>query len=109
MTSTLQEGLLLEGHTRGAEDLAVAGTLRGSLELEGHLDVHPGGAVEAEARVHSAAVAGRLSGRLAARDCVVLQAGCQVDAELAVSRLIMEPGCRFTGRVVMDVPLPEGL
>lgn len=107
-TCVIGRGITIKGTVRGAEDVVVEGTLEGRLELQHHLLVETGGRVRAEVQVRTAAIAGALDGTVTA-EAVALHAGSVVTAELTAPRIIIEDGARFTGRITMDVPLPEDL
>jgi cytoskeletal protein CcmA (bactofilin family) len=54
-------------------------------------------------------VSGTIDGDVTSRGAVTLRAGGSVRGAITASRIAVEDGARFTGRIEMDVELPAGL
>lgn len=104
--AVISKGVRVKGTLRGAEALAVQGTLEGRVELRSHLVVQAGGRVDGDVVVDELSVHGALTGTVVARERVVLAPGAQVQADLRAPRVLIHGGAHFRGRIEMDVPLP---
>jgi cytoskeletal protein CcmA (bactofilin family) len=106
---TIGSRITIRGNLTGDEDLVVEGRVEGAVALAKHLTVAPGGVVEAEIQVEDLTVDGAVTGEVEATRSVVISDGARVAGNLRAPRLVIEDGARFKGRVMMDVPLPEGV
>lgn len=103
------KGTRIVGRVTGDGDLTVEGRIEGELGLRGRLVVAPGGLVAAPVQVESVVVEGIIEGDVDARDAVQLRPSGSVQGSIRAQRFSLEDGARFTGRIDMDVDLPDEL
>ncbi len=92
----------VRGRIAGDEDLVVHGRVEGEIDLRGVLRVEAGGVVRAAVRVTAARVRGVVVGDIVASDLVHLAATAQVMGDVRAPRLVIEPGARVAGAVVVE-------
>jgi cytoskeletal protein CcmA (bactofilin family) len=97
------------GRLTGDGDLLVEGRIEGEVSLRGNLSVTEGGVIVAPVEAGDVTVSGSVDGDVTARGAVTLRAGGTVRGAITASRIAVEDGARFTGRIEMDVELPPGL
>ncbi len=97
------------GRLTGDGDLVVEGRVEGEVTLEGHLHVAEGGVVAAPVSATDLTVEGSVDGDVEVRGAVVLRATGMVRGSIRASRVSLEEGAKFTGRIEMDVELPAEL
>lgn len=97
------------GRLTGDGDLVVDGRVEGEISLRGSLSVGEGGVVAAPVEAADVTVTGMIDGDVNARGAVTLRAGGTVRGAITATRIAVEEGARFTGRIEMDVELPAGL
>jgi cytoskeletal protein CcmA (bactofilin family) len=97
------------GRLSGDGDLNVDGRVEGEISLRGNLSVGEGGVVAAPVDAGDVTVTGTIDGDVTARGAVTLRAGGSVRGAITATRIAVEDGARFTGRIEMDVELPAGL
>ena len=97
------------GRLSGDGDLLVEGRVEGEISLRGSLAVVEGGVVAAPVEAADVTVTGTIDGDVTARGAVTLRAGGSVRGAITATRIAVEDGARFTGRIEMNVELPAGL
>lgn len=96
--SYLHPGTTVEGTVR-AERLRVDGTLRGTVEVEGLLEIAPGGRIEGgPVRAHDVRVAGHLAADVRAVGTVEIWSGATLEGDVRAGALDVDEGGRFLGR-----------
>lgn len=97
------------GRLTGDGDLVVEGRIEGEVSLRGHLSVAEGGVVAAPVQATDLTVEGAVDGDVDVSGAVVLRPTGTVRGSIRAQRVSLEEGARFTGRIEMDVELPEEL
>ena len=88
----------------GDEDIAVDGTVDGTVALSGHnLTVGPNGRITAEITANSVMVEGHVVGNINAKERIELRAGGSVEGDLAAPRVVLGEGARLKGSVDMQI------
>jgi cytoskeletal protein CcmA (bactofilin family) len=103
------KNITIRGNLSGGEDLVVEGRVEGTVNLSNHLTVESSGTVEADLDVEDLTVNGTVQGEIRASRSVSINANAKVVGNIRASRVIIEDGARFKGRVEMDVQLPPGV
>jgi cytoskeletal protein CcmA (bactofilin family) len=104
----ISAGTRIKGTVSGHGVLVVAGTIEGKVQLDGSLEVAPGGRVAAEVSATDVVVSGQLSGRVQATGSVTLTERAVVEADIRASRIAIDPRARLVGELVMPLELPRG-
>lgn len=99
----------IRGTISGSEDLVVEGRVEGSITLANHLRVGETGTVKADVDVGDLTVSGALDGEIRSSNAVTLHAGSQVTGSIRATRISIDEGASYRGRIEMDVELPEDL
>ena len=99
----------ITGRITGDGDLRVEGRCEGELTLKGNLHVTAGGVVDAPVTAHDLTVEGGVLGDVTARGAVVLRSAGSIRGAIRCEQVALEDGAKFTGRIEMDVELPQKL
>lgn len=96
--SYLHPGTTVEGTVR-AKRLRVDGTLRGKVEVEGVLEIAPGGRIDGgPVAAHDVRVAGALVADVRAEGTVEVWPGGRLEGDVRAGALDVDEGGRFLGR-----------
>ena len=94
--------IVITGEVTAEEDLIVAGRIEGTIQIGGHmLLIAQGGHVSADVEAKSVVVSGSAKGSLVASERIEVQAGADVEGQMATPRLKMADGAIFHGKVEM--------
>ena len=94
----------IKGELTSDEDIAVDGTVDGTVALSGHnLTVGPNGRITAEITANSVMVEGHVVGNINAKERIELRAGGSVEGDLAAPRVVLGEGARLKGSVDMQI------
>ncbi|HMA91395.1 MAG TPA: polymer-forming cytoskeletal protein [Polyangiaceae bacterium] len=101
--TVIGEGLTIEGEITSEDEIAIEGTVRGSLSSSDVVQILPGAVVQADITAAGLGVAGQVTGNVTASDRVDLQAGGRLIGDVRSARLTIADGASFKGNVDMDV------
>ncbi len=79
----------------------IDGHFVGRIYSEEQLEIGPDGLVEGELDVARALVSGTVRGALRAREQLTLKRGGRIEGKLDVGLLVLEPGARIAGEVII--------
>ena len=97
------ESVVMKGELSGSEDLAVEGTVEGTIELRDNvLTVGPNGRVKAQIFAKSVIVLGTVNGNITASDRVDIRDAGSVDGNIVSPRVAIADGAHFRGSVDMQ-------
>ena len=101
--TVIGHGITIEGEVTSDEEVLVAGTVRGKLNVDGPVTIEAGAVVEADVGATSLSVGGTVTGNVNASDRVDLLAGGRLIGDVKAARLTIADGASFKGNVDMDV------
>ena len=101
--TVIGEGLTIEGEITSEDEVAIEGTVRGSLSSTDVIQILPGAVVQADVTAEGLSVGGQITGNVTASDRVDLQAGGRLVGDVRAARLTIADGASFKGNVDMDV------
>jgi len=105
--SVIGPTLVFKGELSADEDLVIEGTIEGTIaHHKKNLMIGKQGRVTADIHASSVIVEGELNGDIHGDGLVSLAKGATVNGNVYCSRLVMEDGARFNGRIEMIVPAP---
>jgi cytoskeletal protein CcmA (bactofilin family) len=97
------QGITIEGEITSDEEVVIAGTVRGRLNVDGPVTIDAGAVVEADIGATSLAVGGTVTGNVTATERVDLLSGARLIGDVKAARLTIADGASFKGNVDMDV------
>ena len=100
-TTLIGSGTVISGVVRVNGSLRVDGEAEGQVFVSENLIVGPTGVLKAEVHVGTAAVAGRIKGRIRAKGRVELQKGSRLEGDVHSTTFKIEDGAFFQGNCVM--------
>lgn len=105
--SVIGPTLVFKGELSADEDLVIEGTIEGTIaHHKKNLMIGKQGRVTADIHASSVIVEGELNGDIHGDGLVSLAKGATVNGNVYCSRLVMEDGAQFNGKVEMIVPAP---
>ena len=100
--SVIGPTLVFKGELSADEDLIIEGHIEGTIaHHKKHLTVGKQGRVKANIHASSVIVLGKLVGDIHSEGIVSLAKGADVTGNISYSRIIMEDGARFKGKIDM--------
>ncbi len=107
--SVIGPTLVFKGELSADEDLIIEGHIEGTIaHHKKHLTVGKQGRVRADIHASSVIVEGKLDGDIHSEGMVSLAKGADVKGNIYCSRIVMEDGARFKGRIDMgEAPKAE--
>lgn len=97
--------LVIKGELSADEDLIIEGQIEGTIaHHRKHLTVGKKGRVKADIHASSVIVEGQLVGNIHSEGIVSLAKGADVKGDIFCSRIVMEDGARFRGKIDMGEP-----
>src|SRR5262245_462678 len=102
----LAEGTEIKGEIRFKELMRIDGKVSGTIVSEGELVIGEAGVVEAEVKVGTLSVSGKLTGKVQAADKIEIHPKGRVDGELTLAKpnLVIHEGGVFEGTIEMGMP-----
>jgi len=103
--SVIGPTLVFKGELSADEDLVIEGHIEGTIaHHKKHLTIGKNGRVKADIHASSVIVEGELVGDIYSEGIVSLASGAEVKGNIYCSRIVMEDGARFKGRIDMGEP-----
>jgi cytoskeletal protein CcmA (bactofilin family) len=100
--SVIGPTLVFKGELSADEDLVIEGHIEGTIaHHKKHLTIGKQGRVKADIHASSVIVEGRLVGDIHSEGIVSLASGADVSGNIFCSRIVMEDGARYKGRIDM--------
>ena len=94
--------VFIKGELTASEDLTVDGRVEGRIDLSDHaLTIGPNADIHADIAAKVVTVFGSVSGGIAARDKVDIRRGGSLEGDLVCTRLAIQEGAHFCGKVTM--------
>lgn len=101
--ASIGPSITIHGDVTGEEDLVVAGTIEGTVNLkENNLVVDENGHVMANITARIIRVDGEVKGELRASEKVVIKPSGNVNGDIRSPRVVLEDGCQFKGSIDME-------
>lgn len=105
--SVIGSGMVLKGTLEGEEDVQVLGRVEGTIAIAGALLVELGAVVSAEIHARQAVIRGAVQGDIVVEELVHLGEEARVVGNITASRVAMDEGAQFSGRITMaEEPAP---
>jgi len=105
--SVIGPTLVFKGELSADEDLVIEGTIEGTIaHHKKNLMIGKQGRVTADIHASSVIVEGELNGDIHGDGLVSLANGATVNGNVYCTRLVMEDGARFNGKIEMILPAP---
>jgi cytoskeletal protein CcmA (bactofilin family) len=107
-TASIGASITIHGDVTGEEDLVVAGTIEGTVNLkENNLVIDENGHVMANITARVIRVDGEVKGELRASEKVVIKPSGNVHGDIRSPRVVLEDGSQFKGSIDMESDKPS--
>lgn len=105
--SVIGPTLVFKGELSADEDLVIEGTIEGTIaHHKKNLTIGKKGRVTADIHASSVLVEGQLNGDIHSDGLVSLAEGATVIGDVYCTRVVMEEGAQFNGKIEMTIPTP---
>lgn len=105
--SVIGPTLVIKGELSADEDLVIEGTIEGTIaHHKKNLTIGKQGRVTADIHASSVIIEGELNGDIHSDGLVSLANDATVNGNVYCSRLVMQDGAQFNGKIEMIVPSP---
>ncbi len=99
---TVGKEIKMSGDITACDTLIVEGTIDANLRDGREISIARGGRFIGSAEVDEADVSGSFSGRLIARQRLIVRTGGQIDGEIHYGQIEVEPGGEITGKLAVS-------
>ena len=94
----------IKGDISGKSDVRVAGTVNGSINIDGELIIERNGFIEGEIKSVNAVVAGSVKGNIDVSEKLILESSSKFVGNIKTKQLIIQEGALFQGNCQMGIP-----
>ena len=101
LETVIGDGTRVSGEVKVDGNVRVDGEVEGTIEVTGMVSVGKTGVVKADVEAGSAEIAGRVVGKISARDRVVLVGGSRLEGDVQSQSFKIEDGAFFQGNCIM--------
>ena len=95
----ISNGTDITGDLKSIGDIRIDGTLSGNLATKGKVVIGPTGKVKGEVVCKNSEVSGSIEGKITVTQLLILKASSKILGDIATSKLSIEPGAMFTGKL----------
>lgn len=101
--TVIGEHISITGDIKGAEDLIIEGSVKGSVDLsQNHLTIGPKGKVEAEISADNVTISGTLAGNIKAKGKVEITREADFTGEIKARRISVEDGAYLKAVIELE-------
>lgn len=101
--TVIGEHITIEGSIRGSEDLEIAGSMKGNIDLKKHnFRVSPSGKMEGEIAARNVSVSGEFKGNIKSHEKVELTREADFFGEIRAKSISVEDGAYIKGMIELD-------
>jgi cytoskeletal protein CcmA (bactofilin family) len=90
-------GTEINGDIKSSGDLRIDGILVGNLNVKGKVVVGETGKIKGELVCKNSDISGVVEGKITVEELLSLKSSARINGDIAVGKLAIEPGCKFTG------------
>lgn len=90
-------GTEINGDISTNGDIRIDGILIGNLTAKGKVVVGETGKIKGELTCKNSDVSGVIEGKMTVQELLSLKSTARINGDVAVGKLAIEPGCKFTG------------
>lgn len=100
-TNRIVGGTLIKGDITSTADFRLDGELIGNFTSQGKIVIGPDGSITGDIKCKNADIEGRFNGRIDVEELLSVKAKAQINGEVLVGKLAVEPGAEFTATCSM--------
>lgn len=98
----ISKGTIIQGNIKSNSDIRIDGELIGNLDSQGKIVLGQSGKIKGEIICSTGDISGKIEGKVTASERLSLKATANIQGDLFIKQLAVEPGCVFTGKCKMD-------
>lgn len=102
----ISEGTKIKGDVLSNGDIRIDGELYGNIAVKGRLVIGPNGKIEGQINCGNIETSGYIKGKVTASELLSMKSSAQIQGDIVVGRLSVEPGSLFSGTCVMNGTQP---
>ena len=97
----ISEGTKIKGDIIASGDIRIDGELTGNISAKGRLVVGPNGKITGEVDCNNIEISGAIKGKVNASELMNMKSTSQIEGDIVVGKLSVEPGSVFSGTCKM--------
>ena len=97
----IAHGTVFERDLKSEGDFRIEGTIKGTLITKGKVVIGNTGLIEGSLNCNNADVEGQIKGKLVVSETLSLRASANVDGDVQIGKLAVEPGATFNANCQM--------
>lgn len=97
----LGTGTTINGDINSNGDIRINGILTGNLTTKGRVIIGETGRVKGEINCKNAEILGIVDGKLFVSELLSLKTNANINGDITIGRIAIEPGCKFNGSCKM--------
>lgn len=97
----ISEGTKIKGDIIASGDIRIDGELIGNISAKGRLVVGPNGKINGEVNCNNIEISGTIKGKVNASELMNMKSTSQIEGDIVVGKLSVEPGSVFSGTCKM--------
>jgi cytoskeletal protein CcmA (bactofilin family) len=105
--NTIAQGTTFNGDLTSEGDFRVEGAITGSLKTSGKVVIGKTGEIDGVLTCNNADIEGKFKGTLSVSDTLSLRSSAQVEGEVQIGKLSVEPGASFNANCSMKGSVKE--
>ncbi len=100
--TVLADDIDFTGELKFSKSLMIKGKFDGKINADGHLFIGPNAHVKAEIKTGKLTCYGKIDGPVFAKERIELSKESILNGDVTTPDIIIESGCKFNGRCIMD-------
>ena len=97
----VEDDISFTGNIKIKKTFMIRGTVNGKIDSESDLVIDTGAVVNADISAERVLICGKVKGNVVGRKMIFVTSAGSLDGDISTSKVVLEPGCVFTGKCSM--------
>ncbi len=99
--TVVEKDIVFTGNVKMSKPVMIRGTINGQIDTDSDVVIDTGAVVNASIKASRVLVRGSVQGNVYGSNLVYVTASGILDGDVATKKVVLEPGCEFSGKCVM--------
>ena len=99
--TVMEEDISFTGNIKLKKTFMIRGKVNGNIESDSDLVIDTNAVVNADIRANRVLIRGTVKGNILGRKLIFITGTGSVDGDITTGKVVLEPGCEFTGKCTM--------
>lgn len=99
--TVVENDIVFSGNIKIKKPFLIRGKINGNIESESDLVIDSGALVESNIKATRVLIRGSVKGNVYAENLVFVTASGSLDGDITTKKVVLEPGCNFSGKCTM--------